>query len=319
MKIKQIYDDFIVKEVSEINLGRGNYAYFILEKWGIGTPEAIGLIAKKANVEKKFINFAGLKDKNAHTFQYISCPKFLKAKLEKLKFNRIKLKFLGYGKKRIGIGDLKANEFVITIRDLEKPIEKKVEQIPNYFDEQRFGTERKNHIIGKLIIKKEFEKVCELLNLKVEEKDYINSLRKIGIRNLRFYISAYQSYLFNKLLSNILKRRKHIRVKYSLGNFIFPLRKLKNKKIDIPGFLHYKGYKLILKKEKIRPKDFIINEIPELSSEGDKRDMLVKVKNFKILGYSKDELNKGKFKEKISFLLPKGSYGTLVLKFLASS
>jgi len=67
----------------------------------------------------------------------------------------------------------------------------------------------------------------------------------------------------------------------------------------------------ILKKEKIFLRDFIIREMPELSSEGTERDLFIEIKDFKIREMEKD-------KAVVSFSLPKGSYATVVIKELFS-
>ena len=58
----------------------------------------------------------------------------------------------------------------------------------------------------------------------------------------------------------------------------------------------------------------MIRQIPWLIEETLYRDVFVDVKNFKTIKYEKDELNQGKFKQVIKFMLPKGSYATIVIK-----
>ena len=69
-----------------------------------------------------------------------------------------------------------------------------------------------------------------------------------------------------------------------------------------------------LKKENIDQRDFIIKQIPELSSFGTQRDFIAKVIDFSCTESEEDEFNKNKFKVKISFELSKGSYATIVVK-----
>ena len=75
----------------------------------------------------------------------------------------------------------------------------------------------------------------------------------------------------------------------------------------------------ILKKEKLDRKDFIIKQIPELSSEGSEREILMHVKGFKTLEFSDDELNKGKKKQVVKFYLPIGCYATVVVESLLNN
>ena len=72
-KIKQIPEDFIVKEINDIILNNdGKYSYFLLKKKNYNTLNAIKAIAKKLKINEKDIGFAGNKDKEAVTKQTIS-------------------------------------------------------------------------------------------------------------------------------------------------------------------------------------------------------------------------------------------------------
>ena len=99
----------------------------------------------------------------------------------------------------------------------------------------------------------------------------------------------------------------------------------KNFKIPIAGFgTEFKDYDAIIEKiinkimddEGLCLRDFIIRRIPELSSEGGIREMYAEAKNLKIGKLEDDELNKGKKKIKISFILDKGCYATEFIKQL---
>ena len=70
-----------------------------------------------------------------------------------------------------------------------------------------------------------------------------------------------------------------------------------------------------MKEENITNDDFLIRQFPEISVEGAERSTFVNVKNFKYK-YENDELNNNKFKCILEFSLPKGAYGTIVVKEL---
>lgn len=318
-KIKQIPEDFIVEEVPKLELGQGPYTYFILEKRYWNTREAIKAIASRLNIQEKYFNVAGIKDKHAISKQYVSVPNVPKQRLESLKIKDIKINVVGHGKERLKLGQLKANHFTITVRNLEKEYEK-ISFIENYYDDQRFGG--RNALLGKALVKSEFRRACYMLRLKWENADYIGSLRKLGKNILRIYVNAYQSLLFNEALASYLKLKykKYYTVDYSRGEFIFSDEKIENESFPIFGFLtEIKNedvkniYDEIIAKEKISKENFIMRAVPELSSEGTSRDMFVKVGDFKV-SYSKDELNEGKLKAILNFKLPPGSYATVVVK-----
>jgi tRNA pseudouridine13 synthase len=317
-KIKQVPNDFYVKELINLDLSSGRYAYYLLKKKNLTTLKAIQSISDKSSINLKNFGYCGNKDKNAVTKQYISIFNGNK-NLENLKFYNLELIFLGYCKKRLNLGDNFGNEFVITIRNLNKEYPK-IDFIVNYFDEQRFS--KNNILIGKLLIKRKFKEVCKLLNL--EDKNPINSLNKINKKILRFYLHSYQSYLFNEAVSEYLKNKykRYKEIKYSLGKFIF-VDKKENIKFPLIGFdakfnKKDKIYLEILKRENVKLEDFLIKELPWLIEETIYRDVFVDIKDFKTLGYERDELNQGKFKQIISFVLPKGSYATILIKQMLS-
>lgn len=316
--LKQVPEDFQVKEIASLDLDNGDYSYFLLKKKGRSTISTINEIAGKLKISHKRIGFAGNKDRNAITEQFISIHKIDKEKAEKLAIKDAELKFLGTSKKRLNLGDLEGNDFAITVRNLRKEADP-ITFIENYFDEQRFGIN--NCVIGKSIIKKEFKKACELLNLNIKNNDYVGALRKYGTRRLRFFLHSYQASLFNEFVAEYLRKnyREHYEINYSLGKFVFLKKIGKEIKIPLLGFLTELDdetkdiYKKIMDMEHITLKDFIIREIPELSLEGSERDLFVKIKNFKTRLLD-DEINKGTFKQILMFELQKGSYATIVIK-----
>lgn len=302
-QIKQLPEDFIVKEISNVKIkSRGSYLYFKLGKKNWNTLDAVKAMSKRLNIPLKNTGFAGSKDRKAVTEQLVSFKRVKKEKIESLKLKDISLTFLGYGDEPITLGDLKGNYFEIVVRNLDNFKIKIPKKIINYFDEQRFS--RNNIEVGRSIIKKDFKKACEILGLKVKNNDCIGALKEIPKRLLKMYVNAYQSCIWNEAVKRAIDKG------------------IKAKEIPLVGFGTNAGefpevkeiIKELLEKEKTSLNDFIIKQIPELSQEGGLRKVSVKVKDFKVLEKGDDELNKGKKKIKISFTLPKGSYGTRVVK-----
>ncbi len=325
-KIKQVPEDFIVKEISNIRTSdKGDYSYFILKKRDYTTLKAIKIISDKLRKPIKHFGFAGNKDRVAVTEQNISIKN---TNIKDLKSKDTELKYIGKSNNPISLGDLEGNGFIITIRNLnKKDIEKTRKKtknkmlMPNYFGEQRFS--KNNYLIGKAIIKKEFKKALEIIlkhegyieepvkeHIKKNKKDYIGALRRINKKLLKLYIHSYQSYLWNQAA------KKYIELTKNKGNIKVPiigfgLEEIKDKKLK-------KIIDNIIKKEKISARDFVIHQLPELSSEGDNRDLFTEIKDPKIINTNKDELNKSKQKITMSFSLRKGSYATEAIKYLFS-
>ncbi len=308
MILKQIPEDFIVIEIPNDFSGEGPYQIYELTKVNYNTEDAVEAVVKALGIKRKQVSYAGNKDRNAITKQFISLKKVSKEKVESINLKDIQLVFKGYSNKPVYLGDLKGNKFEITIRGLKEKIniEKNV-KIPNFYDTQRFS--EYNHIIGKALIKRDFEKATNYIiksstkygkvmrtHLDNNPNDYVNALKKIPTRVLQIYLYSYQSFLWNKLANK------------NLGE--------ENNFLPIPGFgTETKDYKDIFKEEEINERDFILREFPEISMEGSQRKLYSEVNDLRISDYEKDDLNPG-YKLKISFSLGKGSYATMVVKHL---
>jgi len=300
-KIKQIPEDFFVKEISSVKIEKeGNYSYFLLRKKNWNTIAAVGRIANLFGVPARLIGFAGNKDKIAVTEQVCSVLGVGRDKIESLKIDGIETKFLGCGKNPVSLGDLEGNQFEIVARNIdEKP--KLIARFINYFGEQRFS--EKNSEVGKAIVKREFRKAAELL-MKSESKvseylaehagDYVGALKRLPLRLLKLLVASYQSELWNSLARAVARKAKE------------------NKKLPIVGFgtEESKEVENILKEEGLSTRDFIIREFPELSSEGGERELFAEAKELWVGKLEKDELNSGKKKVLLKFILQKGSYAT---------
>ena len=312
-KIKQIPEDFYVEEELKLNLkDSGKYSYYILSKKNYSTNDAISAIAKVFKVKSKLINSAGLKDKHAITKQYISVSGGQK---KTLKLKDLTLDFVGRGVDRINVGSLEGNHFSIVVRNITSP-PCEVYFVPNYFDSQRFGYNQDNHDIGRLLIKREFKKAVDYFQFNDEVKshieknpsDFIGALRKLPKRGLQFYISAYQSYLWNRCIEKYLEYSPEKESKFPIIGFNLETEnREKQEIIDI-----------ILKEEGLSLKDFIVREFPEISSDSYERKVFTQVFDLKISQLKDDELNPGMKKVRVQFYLNKGNYATNVIKYMFS-
>jgi tRNA pseudouridine13 synthase len=307
--LKEIPEDFVVIENIKLDLQqKGKYSYYLLSKQNLTTSRSLELISNSFKVNPKFINVAGLKDKNAVTSQHVS---ILHGKEKNFTHNNLQLKFIGKGNERLKLGNFKSNSFKITARNLNKKYHP-INFIENYFDEQRFS--KQNVEIGKLLLQKNFKKVISSLDINSDNP--INDLKKI--KNLRFYLHSYQSYLFNRYLSNLIvnSSKKQWNCKYSLGKFNFSDLEVQTK-IPLISFdtdlKEFPFYEEILNEENISLDDFIIKQLPHLIDETTFRASVVKVEDLKIT-YEKDEIYENKNKAILSFSLPPGSYATILLK-----
>ncbi|MBK8452449.1 MAG: tRNA pseudouridine(13) synthase TruD [Thiofilum sp.] len=184
------HSDFKVNEQMDIELsGQGEHLWLQVRKTGSNTDWVAGQLARCAGIKELEVGYAGLKDRHAVTTQWFSLqlagkpdPDFsaLPAEIEILQTQR--------HDKKLRTGALTANHFELVLRnvagDLEqiKPIiEKiKIQGIPNYFGEQRFGNERNNLTKALAWFKGEF--------------------RPKQKHQMGLYISAARSWIFNHIL-----------------------------------------------------------------------------------------------------------------------
>lgn len=329
-KIKQLPEDFLVTEESAIKPAKqGKYAYFRLWKREYTTMRAVEHIADFLRIPQKDIGFAGAKDKEALTEQIISVKNGSAKLAETFKSDDIKLTFLGHGDMPISLGDLRGNRFGIVIRNLDRA-PAKTDFIINYFDDQRFSTN--NAAVGKAILQGRFKEACGLIDeesvnafLAEEPKNFIGALHTIPFRTLQFYLHAYQSLLFNHAVSEYLQCKyssgELVSVPYTHGKLVFPLKMPANIRFPLIGFgVEYPDaeieaiYNRLLEQDSLSERSFVVRAFPELSAEGDVRDMVMMVQDMDIGSLEADDLNTGKKRCVVRFFLPKGSYATLVVK-----
>ena len=321
--IKHIPEDFIVKEINELHFdGNGKYSYFLLKKKKYNTLRAVERIAEFHRIPLKDIGFAGNKDKNAVTEQFISI-KNGKKDFECTPINDIELKFLGRGNEELFLGRLQGNQFNITIRNLNSKDIEKIKKstkdnclMPNFFGPQRFS--KNNHLIGKAIIKNEFKHAIDFIldsnsdynemikdHLASRNNEYVGAMKKVPMKMLRLYIHAYQSFLFNTILEKYAKKNSQ-KIEIPVPGFGT---EFENKEVK-------KMTETALKAEKVTLRDFIIRPIPDLSMEGSMRKAFVAVNDFSIIEETDDEYFNKKRKIVVSFSLPGGSYATVLISFL---
>jgi len=297
-------EDFIVEEVIKLKECNGNYLYVKVKKRNWNTIDLINLISRKLNIRRRDIGFAGIKDKNAITTQYISINNCSAESLNKLKIKDVELTPLFRGDKPIRMGGLIGNKFRINLGFKAK----RIDFIENYFGEQRFS---KNNIeIAKSILRKDFKRACELMNnkdvdnyLNLNKNDFIGGLKKVDRTLLGLIAGSYQSYLFNRYVCNYLKSFKD---SYLHNGYVFVRKIKRSKEINLLSFDNYDDYLVYLKEDGLDENDLIVRSIPDVLFLGNKRKLFVKVSDFKVKGNA------------VEFSLPKGSYATVVISKLES-
>ena len=197
---KQTVDRFFVEEIPLLNFSnRGLYLILKIKKLDISTFKLISIISKATNLKYRDIGYAGLKDKNATTIQYISIPKIYERDIiSNLTTQKIEILEKSYSRFPIKIGQLKGNRFTIVLNRVTPKANLKIREVaqeihkggmPNYYGYQRFGEDNKSYLQGREIAH--------------------SGKRLIGAKE-KLLVSAYQSYLFNEWLSNRISISKII-------------------------------------------------------------------------------------------------------------
>lgn len=168
MKVKQLPEDFIVEELTDAVGGdAGEFGLYRLEKTGWTTPDALAAIRRRWMIEPRRISYGGLKDRHAKTIQYLS---IWHGPQRNLTHERIALTFLGRFREPYSSHHIRANRFAITLRSLDETDSLKTSLaevaacgVPNYFDDQRFGSiERGGTFIALAMVKGQFEEALKL-------------------------------------------------------------------------------------------------------------------------------------------------------------
>ncbi|MFH1212177.1 MAG: tRNA pseudouridine(13) synthase TruD [Candidatus Woesearchaeota archaeon] len=340
--LKQVPEDFIVDEIFTIPfLDKGDYAVFKLVKRNRNTEDVVQEISKRLGIPRKNIGYAGVKDKHAVTTQLISIFRASKERVSNLKIENSSLEFRGFLGEPISLGSHDANRFKITVRNVCPELAPRpVFFLPNYFDEQRFSS--RNVDIGKAILKKDFKSAALFISesnshLKQKIQDYLEKnpnsyvgvLRLLPKKTAVLHIHSFQSLVFNRVLAEYILQKgiPCSTVKYIHGEFLFPKEDFfEDKKGLLPGFGSdfdnadedlKRITQKVLNDEEVSLREFIIRELPEFSQDGGLRDLFFKVGDLKISKYD-DELNRGKKKFVLEFVLSKSSYATIVVKALFS-
>jgi len=173
--IKQRPEDFCVEEVPLYEpCGEGTHVYAFIEKQQLTTHDAVARMAAALGVRRADIGYAGRKDAQAITRQWISIEHIDPDKLMTLDCPQIKVLKIGRHGNKLRVGHLSANKFMIRMRNLSVSA-KQAEEIaqaimevlirrgvPNYFGPQRFGGRSDSGRLGEMLIKNDTTEFCRL-------------------------------------------------------------------------------------------------------------------------------------------------------------
>ena len=196
--------DFTVEEIPLYEFtGQGEHLVLKVRKKEMTTWEMLDAISNHVGIRRRDMGYAGLKDKHAMTIQYISVMAIHEEKLKAFTHEKIKILETARHNNKIRVGHLKGNRFNIRLKKVLGVQKDKLDSVlkwikhngvPNYFGNQRFGTDGNNWVDGKKLIDGE---------LKIRDR-----------KTKEFLMGSYQSYLFNGWLSKRMELN-HLLEKFS--------------------------------------------------------------------------------------------------------
>ncbi len=165
MKVKQRPEDFQVEELTDVAPGEhGAFAFYRLQKRGWSTPDALAALRRRWRIEPRRLGYGGLKDRHALTVQYLTV---FHGPRRNLRHQGIAVDYLGQVARPYLPSDIRANRFLVTVRHLtadgvQRALrgleEVRRDGVPNYFDDQRFGSvELGQEFIARLLVLGRFE------------------------------------------------------------------------------------------------------------------------------------------------------------------
>jgi tRNA pseudouridine13 synthase len=183
-------------------------------------------------------------------------------------------------------------------------------------------------------------------HLAKQPRDFVGAFRELPLKLRKLFVQAYQSFLFNKFLSERIKRGLRLN-EAQVGDYVVKLddqglpttefTQVTNESLQLiketlnEGSMRVAiplvGFKQppsqgvqgeieqeILEAENVDPQDFQISFMPEVSAPGMLRSILVPATNFSVEKASGDSVNPSKRKTRLGFTLHRGSYATVLLR-----
>lgn len=183
-------------------------------------------------------------------------------------------------------------------------------------------------------------------HLAKQPRDFVGAFRELPLKLRKLFVQAYQSFLFNKFLSERIRHGVPL-YEAQTGDYVIKLgdhgllttefmqvtasslqtvKEALNEgkmRVAIPlvGFkqppsqgVQGENEQEILETENVNPQNFRISFMPEASAPGELRTILVPAINLSVEEASRDSANPPKRKTRLGFTLHRGSYATVLLR-----
>jgi len=169
-KVKVRPEDFQVVEAADLQPSeRGEYRLYRLTKANWNTTDLLLRLATRFGLPYDAFSYGGKKDRHALTTQYITIKDQKDLSLVELSYS---LQSLGFVSEPMGPEFIRGNEFRITLRALKEGeihhLERNLQAViafglPNYFDDQRFGSyDKERGFIAEKLLKDRWEEALKI-------------------------------------------------------------------------------------------------------------------------------------------------------------
>lgn len=199
-RIRTLPEDFQVQERPlYLPCGEGEHLYVSITKRGLSTPDLVRRLSSSLGVKSQAVGIAGLKDARAVTTQMVSLQGVTPDGISRLKLDDtiLQIDVLGHHRNRLRTGHHAGNHFWLIIREVAGHAvgtvpaildQLRARGVPNYFGPQRQGKGGENYRIGAALL--------------TDPRRWSQMSRAKRI----WYLNAYQSFLFNRMLARRIDR-----------------------------------------------------------------------------------------------------------------
>lgn len=194
-QIRTVPEDFQVEERPlYLPCGEGEHLYVTITKRGISTPDLVRRLSSSLGIKAQAIGVAGLKDSRAVTTQMVSLQGIDPEQISRLRIDDtvLNVQILGRHRNRLRTGHHSGNRFRLIVRNVADHAAETVPAVlhrlrtrgvPNYFGPQRQGKAGDNYHVGAALLQD------------TRRREKMNRNQRI------WYLNAYQSFLFNRILA----------------------------------------------------------------------------------------------------------------------
>ena len=386
MRLKCVPEDFRVRELLDFQeVAGGQHYVHLLRKEKLSTPEALAMLVNRGDVPRDAIAYAGLKDRQAVTEQYVS----IAGRQVDLRLPNLRVSCVGRTDKPISSRLSRGNAFTIVVRDLSPTDASSMRRglpslqktgFPNYFDDQRFGCLRHAQgfvmlellrgdaesalrsliaepspvaISGDVKLKKalqhrwgDWQACLEVARGPVYQpvfrhllqfpEDFRGALQLLPQRMRTIHAFAYQSFLWNRALSHMLRSgvgsAQRLRIPTLAGDllawkYLEPDREERLRAMSTPlygadGDGGEKAFRSAMLHELdragITADDVRRESVPGMFWKEEQREALIKPGDVADIELRPDEMHEGRVMATLAFSLPRGAYATMMLKRLVA-